>query len=213
MRLLAWGVAVAALSTASGAAADETTRASIESDTTRPVPERTAANLEAAASYYRLFGGLALGRGIRFNNPYRLQTELGDGAESLSLTATYADAWAGAALGSPDGFQQGAVLHGSKATDGITQEVLTPGYIALYPIGHRFIVGGRVGLPIVIEPDANVGAEIAALGTFLVTAGIGVSAELIGSLFYGAATLDTPRTAIPIVSFQLGASLDYEVLP
>ena len=34
---------------------------------------------------------LAVGRGVRFNNPYRLEEPLGDTAESVSLAATYLD--------------------------------------------------------------------------------------------------------------------------
>src|SRR4051812_8838246 len=41
--------------------------------------------------YRHWLGGAYLGRGLRFNNPYRLRSELGDGAQSLSLTATYLD--------------------------------------------------------------------------------------------------------------------------
>jgi hypothetical protein len=36
----------------------------------------------------QLAAALFFGRGLRFNNPYRLSTQLGDTAESLSLTAT-----------------------------------------------------------------------------------------------------------------------------
>jgi hypothetical protein len=45
------------------------------------------------------------------------------------------------------------------------------------------------------------------------TAGVGATAELIGSLFYGAATQDEAVTLIPIVSLQIGILIDLEVLP
>ena len=45
------------------------------------------------------------------------------------------------------------------------------------------------------------------------TGGFGASAELVGSLFYGAGTFEREFTAIPIVSLQLGVVADLEVLP
>jgi hypothetical protein len=48
---------------------------------------------------------------------------------------------------------------------------------------------------------------------FFVTGGVGIKADLIGSLFYGAATRDTSVTVIPILSAQVGVVIDYEVLP
>jgi hypothetical protein len=162
--------------------------------------------------YAHLFGGLEIGRGLRFNNPYRLETVLGDDAESLSLTATYLDLSAGAAFGPADGLQHGAALHLSFALHGIPQEVLTPSYVAMTR-WTPFRFHARVGTPIVLEPDVNVGGEIAAGAAWLLTAGLGVGLELCASLFYGAATYDRSVTAIPIVSLQGGLAVDYEILP
>jgi hypothetical protein len=164
-------------------------------------------------SYYRFLGGVGYGRGLRFNNPYRLQTQLGETPESLSLTAPYLDVWAGAALGAPHGISHGLAVHASFAISGIAQEVIAPGYLAIAQVSPRWLVTARGALPIVLEPDANVGGEVAAGAIVLLTAGAGLSAELVGSLFFGAATLDTPRTAIPLLSLQIGAIVDYEVLP
>jgi len=163
-------------------------------------------------AYAHLFGGLELGRGLRLNNPYRLETVLGDDAESLSLTATYLDLSAGAAFGPPDRLQHGAALHASFALHGIPQEVLTPSYVAMMR-WTPFRFHGRIGTPIVLEPDANVGGEIAAGAAWLLSAGLGVGLELCASLFYGAATYDRTVTAIPIVSLQGGLAVDYEILP
>jgi hypothetical protein len=173
----------------------------------------TQSELTRAGFYLHTFAALGLGRGLRFNNPYRLRTSLGSDAESLSLTATYADLSLGAALGNPRGLQHGAVLHLSVATDGISQEVLSTSYVVLYPLGSRFLLLGRAGVPVVLEPDLNAGAELAAGGAFLVTAAVGVGAELVSSLFYGAATLERSASVIPLLSFQAGVWLDYEVLP
>jgi hypothetical protein len=68
-------------------------------------------------------------------------------------------------------------------------------------------------MPIVLEPDANVGMELAAGAVWMFSGGLGLNAELVGSLFYGAATLEKPSTVIPLLSFELGLWIDYEVLP
>jgi hypothetical protein len=162
---------------------------------------------------FRLFGGLSMGRGMRFNNPYRLQTELGDDAESLSLTATYADVQVGIAFGGSGRFSHGGALHASFALDGVPQQVLAPSYLLLYRLDERFELCGRAGLPVVLSPQSNVGFELAGGGIFHLTAALGVTASLVGSLFYGAATLEAPQTAIPIASLELGLRYDYEVLP
>lgn len=163
--------------------------------------------------YFRILSGVAFGRGLRLNNPYRLQTELGDDARSFSLTATYLDLSAAIALGAPDGVQHGVTLHGSIALDGIAQEVITPAYLVVYQPAPRWLVSGRAGLPVILEPDANVGFEVAARGGMLLTGSLGVAADVVADLFYGAATLDTGRSAIPVVSVQLGAFYQYEGLP
>jgi hypothetical protein len=164
-----------------------------------------------APAYAHLFGGVMLGRGVRFNNPYRLSTVLGDDAESLSLTATYLDLSVGAALGAPDGFQHGASLGASLALSGVPQEVLTPAYVVLHRLPDRVWLHARAGLPVVIEPDFNVGAELAIGGAFLLSGGLGFGGELVTSLFYGAASHERTQTAIPIVSLELGLVVDYEV--
>lgn len=164
-------------------------------------------------AYAHFLGALAYGRGLRFNNPYRLSTVLGSSAESLSLTAPYLDASLAAAFGDPDGFQQGGALHLSVALTGVPQEVMTPSYLALYRVAPRWIAYARAGVPIVLEPDVAPGAELGLGGAFMVTAGLGVTAELVGSLFYGAATEQRSITTIPVVSLQIGVLFDYEVLP
>jgi hypothetical protein len=162
---------------------------------------------------YRFMGGLGLGRGIRFQNPYRLQTELGDDAESLSLTATYVDVSVAALFAGGQTIFHGATAHVSFALDGVTQEVITPSYLFLWLPAPRWGVTARAGLPIVVEPDANAGFELAGGGIFYLTAGIGVTASLVGSLFFSAATLESSRSAIPILSMEAGLVYDYEVLP
>jgi hypothetical protein len=166
---------------------------------------------DPARDYVHAFGGLALGRGLRFNNPYRLERVLGDSPESLSLSATYIDFSLGVAQGDPTGLQHGVSAHLSTALSGIRQEVLTPSYRLLYRPASPWLWTGRLGVPLVLEPDVSAGVELGAGAVWHFLSGIGVYAELIGSLFFGAATLDKDRTTIPMLSGQLGLWADYEV--
>lgn len=164
-------------------------------------------------TYARLVGGLAFGDGVRFNNPYRLQTQLGDDAESLSLTSGYIDFGAALAFGDPSGFQHGGTVHLSVALAGVSQQVLSPGYYVAYRGANRFMGFGRLGAAYVVAPDENLGGELGLGAAFFLTGSLGVSAELIGSLFYGAGTEDVSFAVYPILSAQIGIIIDYEVLP
>jgi len=173
------------------------------------LPVATPLTLGAA---YRLSTGLSFGRGIRFNNPYRLETELGDDARSLSATAPYAAVSLGVAAGR-SALQHGVFVAGSFALEGVPQEVISPAYLVLYRPEPRWGLRGRGGLAIVVEPDLNAGFEAGLGGLFQLTGGIGITVDLVGSLFYGAATLESSRTAIPVASLELGVAYEYEVLP
>jgi hypothetical protein len=181
----------------------------------RPLQEHTLRRRYAGGSgtYQHYFTGLALGRGVRFNNPYRLATPLGDSYESLSLSATTVSLTVGATFGTPGELEHGASLALDYALDGIRQEVLTPSYVSTYALVPRWRVYGRAGTPLVLEPDLNVGLELGAGAVYQFLAGLGASVELIGSAFYGAATVERSATFVPLVSLQLGVRADYEVLP
>lgn len=174
---------------------------------------RSLGSADATGAYVHGFGAASLGRGLRLNNPYRLGTVLGRDAESLSLTAWYADLAIGALLGDPEGWQQGIVVHESHALDGVPQDVVTPGWIFARRFRPRHQAFARAGLPVVVRPDLTWGLEGAIGGVWLATAALGVTAELVGSVFYGAATWERAATAVPVVSLQLGGWLDVEVLP
>jgi len=164
-------------------------------------------------SSYQLFAGTALGESLRFNNPYRLSRELGDSAESLSLTPPYFNLKLGAMVRRAGKFSHGVEIDGSFALGGVPQEVLTPSYVVLFHADQRWSVRGRAGIPIVVEPDFNAGFEVAAGGVFFITAGLGLTLDAVGSLFFGAASIDTARPAIPLASMELGVLYEYEVLP
>ena len=163
--------------------------------------------------YGHAFLSLALGRGLRTNNPYRLEHVLGDSAEGWSVSALYFDFGAGYLLGDPNGLEHGPSANLSVALTGIRQEVLTPGYRALMRLDSRWSSSLRLGVPIVLEPDLGGGVELGLAAIFRVLGGVAPYAELIYSVFFGAATYEADTTVIPIISLQLGLFTDYEVLP
>lgn len=163
--------------------------------------------------YARVVGTLAFGDGLRFNNPYRLSTQLGQTAESLSLTSAYIDLGAGFALGPPNGLQHGAALRFSAALSGVSQQVLTPSYFVAVHGPRRTLAFGRAGTPILLSPDAGVGAELGAGIGYFLTAKVGLFGEVVGDLFYGAGTFDVKYAVYPVLSAQLGLIIDAEILP
>lgn len=179
------------------------------SDAVRESPDRQ----DAAPGYLHSFGAVSFGRGMRFNNPYRLGTVLGGSAESLSLTASYLDLALGFSLGEPDRLRHGAVGHFSTALEGVPQEVVGLSYLLVLPVGRDFLLLGRAGIPVVLRPDLTAGFELGLSGALMITGGLGVMAELVSSLFLGAATWEHDPSLLPVLSLQLGAYAEYEVLP
>jgi hypothetical protein len=159
-----------------------------------------------------VFATAYIGDGIRFNNPYRLSTVLGSQAESLSRTATYADLGAAALLGDPSSLAHGLALRVTLALEGVPQTVLTPSYVALRRWGP-WALYGRAGLPVVLYPDTTYGFEAAAGGVWFARAGLGLTAELVGDLFYGAGTREVSTPAYPVLSTQAGIWVSWEAMP
>lgn len=209
-------VAAASLSQGSAAGAEP---AAPDGDPPQP-PTLSADEAKALArlrrpprGYARAYGAVAVGKGMRFNNPYRLETQLGDDAESLSLTASYLDFSIGLSFGEPDGLQHGGSMHYTTAIQGVGQQIITPSYVALYRGPHPFMLLGRVGVPVILTPDINAGGELAVGGAYFLSGSLGLTAELIGDIFYGAATPEREISTIPILSAQIGLMVDYEILP
>ena len=153
-----------------------------------------------------------VGDGLRSNNPYRLATVLGSAAQSLSRTAAYADVGVAFVLGDPARLAQGAALRVTLGLEGVPQSVLTPSYLALRRWGP-WGAYGRGGVALVLAPDVTWGLEAAAGGIWFARAGVGVAAEVVGDLFYGAATRDVGAPAYPVLSAQAGLWLSWEVIP
>ena len=176
--------------------------------------ERYRTPITGSESYFHGFATVSLGRGLRFNNPYRLATPAGDRPESVSLSAAYYDLGLGLVRGPANGLAHGGVLHLSIAAQGVPQEVFSLSYTALTRIGGgRTLLLARAGIPIILKPDLSGGLEAAFSAAYMISAGLGVQSEITGSFFYGAATQERSVTTIPVISAQLGLFVDYEVLP
>jgi hypothetical protein len=154
---------------------------------------------------------LSLGRGLRFNNPYRLGKPLGDTAESVSLSATYLDAGLAILLPAAPHLEHGAALDALVALDGIDQFGVTPSYLLQYNSTPHLRWHARLGLPIVVAPDASLGLEAGLGPSVPIAYGLGFTAELVGSVFFGAATEQKSVTTIPMLALQLGIAFDDHV--
>ncbi len=206
VRIVSAGVLALVLSSAG--------RAQGEEQKTDPAVVRELKTLsEKPSGYMQFFGTLEFGQGMRFNNPYRLSTQLGQTGESLSLTAPYMDVGLALSFGDPDGFQHGAALHWSAALSGVPQQVLTPTYLLAYRGSSRWLAYGRFGPSLVMTPETTLGFELGGGFGWFLTGGLAVSGELVGDLYYGAGTREKGITTYPILSGQLGLLFLYEVLP
>ena len=170
----------------------------------RPRAPEAASQLHGQAS-------LSLGRGLRFNNPYRLSKPLGDTAESVSLSATYLDAGLAILFPAAPSLEQGGSLDALVALDGIDQFGVTPSYLVQYTSSRHLRWHARLGLPIVVAPDASLGLEAALGPSVPIAYGLGFTAELVGSIFFGAATEQKSVTTIPMLALQLGIAFDDHV--
>lgn len=162
--------------------------------------------------YAQLFVSVMGGTGLRFNNPYRLATPLGDDAESVSRTAGYVDIGLAATVGNPLGIQHGFAMRTTVAVEGVGQVVMTPSYFGWRRWG-AWALYGRAGTPLVLSPKVTWGLEASAGGAWFFLGGLGLTAEIVGDLFYGAGTRDAAVTTYPVLSGQLGLLGTYEVLP
>ena len=207
-------VLVVALATATRAG-ERCARAAEDADGNTIVREKPKSEpdpFRTRPGYVQLFLTTFFGDGLRFNNPYRLSTPLGSDAQSVSRTAPYIDVGVGATFGNPLGFQHGATLRTSAALSGVGQVVMTPSYLG-YRRWSALALYGRAGVPVVVTPDATWGLEAGVGATWYFLGGIGVAAEMVGDVFYGAGTRDKATVTYPVLSGQLGFVVAYEVLP
>ena len=186
-----------------------------------PVPAPPARDLTAELrelgrridADWHLMGAVELGRGVRFNNPFRLATELGSGPESVSLIAPYADLGLAFSYGPPDSIQHGASVHLSVTMAGVTGVAVAPGYQLTYRGPRSFLAYGRIAPIVALAPDLDLGGEIAGGFGWFLTGHLAVAAELVFDTWLGAGTHHVAVATYPVLAGQLGLLVDYELLP
>ncbi|MEM9693461.1 MAG: hypothetical protein AAGA56_13010 [Myxococcota bacterium] len=167
----------------------------------------------ARGTYGHLMLHSHFGGALRFNNPFRLARPLGDTEESISATAPYHDLGVSFAFGPPTGLRHGASLRLALALEGVAQQAFGVAYFTSYRFSDMWLGYGRLGISILAEPDANVGGQLALGAVWYFTGAAGLSLETVGDLYYGAATLESDVSTIPLLGLQGGLVLDWEVLP
>jgi hypothetical protein len=98
------------------------------------------------------------------------------------------------------------------------QLVVAPSYLALLRlVGGEVpdvVTYGKVSLPLSVSPDLSPGLEVAFGGAYMLTAGLGIYAEVGVSAFLGGGSRGGDDVTIhPLVSGELGVLIDYELLP
>ena len=104
----------------------------------------------------------------------------------------------------------------SSKVEVFSQWTLTPYYYARYALDDKavstWVVTGKVGVPLTVTPRFNPGLELALGGIFFPFAGAGVYAELGASMFFGAQDNGGALTVHPMLSLELGVTIDLEIL-
>ncbi|MEM7447168.1 MAG: hypothetical protein AAF355_02900 [Myxococcota bacterium] len=170
---------------------------------------------------------LGAGFGVRIDQNLEFQQE--------RTAPVYTEATAGYFLGRPLARDQqprsaaaSTPLHGvalSFATtmqdDGVDVEtgnqwVLTPSYVARLGFGGAVpsvVLGFRCGIPLSVSPEFSPGLELGVNGAYMFLSGLGLYGEVAGSAFLGGGDADRETTLHPLVSFEAGLYVEYELLP
>lgn len=110
--------------------------------------------------------------------------------------------------------REGAYPSGTLA---MRQWVIVPSYVLRMGLDSSplpaWIATARVGLPIVVSPDATVGAELALGAQYFARAGLAIFAELIYDVFVGGRQRDDSRSTHHLLTLEVGLQFELEVLP
>ena len=97
--------------------------------------------------------------------------------------------------------------------DGFAQWTFAPTYLAYFRFGEDWLVTAHLGVPLGISSDGEqsqdlLGVDVGAGAAFYILAGLGIYLEASASVWLGSL-----NTIHPIVSWEGGVVIDYEVLP
>jgi hypothetical protein len=104
----------------------------------------------------------------------------------------------------------------TSGIDPFGQWAIAPAYAVRvgFPAGPvpDFVLRGRLGVPLVLAPDLTWGVEVDASITYAILAGLGAYFELGYATYFGAEDRAGDLTVHPLLAFELGVSVDWEVL-
>jgi hypothetical protein len=104
----------------------------------------------------------------------------------------------------------------TSGIDPFGQWAIAPAYAVRvgFPAGPvpDFVLRGRLGVPLVLAPDLTWGVEVDASITYAILAGLGAYVELGYATYFGAEDRAGDLTVHPLLAFELGVSVDWEVL-
>jgi len=104
----------------------------------------------------------------------------------------------------------------TSGIDPFGQWAIAPAYAVRvgFPAGPvpDFVLRGRLGVPLVLAPDLTWGIEVDASITYAILAGLGAYFELGYATYFGAEDRAGDLTVHPLLAFELGVSVDWEVL-
>lgn len=173
---------------------------------------------EVERAPWRVLGSVGVGTSVRLAQDLELQQE--------RLAPAYVELRGGVVLP-----QRGRVGHEltlaatanlsgdgtyTSGIDPFEQWAIAPGYAVRvgFPAGPvpDFVLRGRLGVPLVIAPDLTWGVEVDASITYAILAGLGAYFELGYATYFGAEDRAGDLTVHPLLAFELGVSVDWEVL-
>jgi hypothetical protein len=102
---------------------------------------------------------------------------------------------------------------GSVGVDGFAQWMVAPTYLAYLRFGEDWLITGHAGVPLGISSDGEksqqlIGLDVGAGAAFYLLAGFGIYVEASVSVWMGSEV-----SFHPILNYEGGFLIDYEVLP
>ena len=166
----------------------------------------------------RIVGSLGAGLGIRLTQR--------DGFQQDRLAPGYVEAYGGVVLpghgqlrhevGLAAGFNLNDDGTFSLGPEAGRQWTFTPAYTLRLALSEDpvpdWLLLGRVGVPLTVSPDFTWGLQLDVGATYMILAGLGVYAEVGAATFFGAEDRNGDLTVHGILSVELGARIEFEVL-
>lgn len=158
----------------------------------------------------RLLATASLGLPVRLRRDRRLGQS--------RLAPAYLDAFASFLFPNEGGWQHGVGLTASlgltqdggyfEPVDALSQILIAPTYVLLTNLNADWLAFGHAAIPIAVAGGKTLGVDVGASLAYRMLAGVGIFAEISGVMFVG-----LEHRLYPMVAAEIGAFVDYEVLP